>query len=154
MNNPNKIEIYNDLKRELEERKKIKQFYLEDFICIEVNVANDWIYSDWRGYQTESSVMKGCEKILEAMVQNGFSKILNDNTNVLGIWTPAAKWVGSDWFPRMIENGLKQFAWIYSPSALSRVSTDEALNNTPEHQLGDVIKTFYSMKEGKQWLAK
>jgi hypothetical protein len=55
---------------------------------------------DWIGYQTEKSVIEGCEKML------------NDNTRVVGIWTPAAEWVGTNWLPRMEKAGLKQFTWV------------------------------------------
>lgn len=149
-----KHEIYQELQGELEERKQRLRdsFFSEDYISIDYSHANGWIFVDWKGYQTEKSVMTGCEKMLEAMEKFACSKVLNDNTNVLGIWTPAAAWVGSNWFPRMITSGLRQFAWVYSPSAFSRVSTDESLKHTPAPR-PDIIRTFYRIDDAREWLS-
>lgn len=124
-------------------------FFGEAYITIEYDAVNQWIYANWIGYQTEASVMTGCEKMLEALKAFGLTKVLNDNTQVVGIWTPAAHWVGNNWMPRMQEAGLQHFAWIYSPSRLSQVSTNESIQHTP---LPDVIQTFYTMEEAKNWL--
>jgi hypothetical protein len=149
MNDLNKIDVYKELQRELEIRKKkLKYFFYDDYITIELD-PNNWLYVDWIGYQTEKSVMEGCEKILEALIHYKVSKVLNDNTRVIGIWTPAAEWVGANWLPRMEAAGLKQFAWVYSPSRMSQVSTDEAIKSTP---LPSLIQTFYDKNEAWKWL--
>ncbi|HEX2536244.1 MAG TPA: hypothetical protein VHK69_21030 [Chitinophagaceae bacterium] len=149
MSTPNKLDIYKELQQELEDRKKKVRYFSDDTITIEVDLANQWLYADWTGYQTEASVMKGCEKMLEAFRQYGLTLVLNDNTRVLGIWTPAAHWVGAVWLPQMKEAGLRRFAWIYSPSALSRFSTEESLRETPDP---GIVRTFYGLNEGKNWL--
>lgn len=147
----NKIEVYNELQKELQDRKQNqpKPFHVEDFIIIEYDQENHWVYVDWKGYQTEQSVMTGCERMLDAVVLYKCTKILNDNTNVVGIWTPAANWVGVNWFPRIQAAGVSYFAWVYSPSAMSRVSTDEALKNTVTP---DFIRTFFDINAAKSWL--
>ena len=118
-------------------------------IFIGYDAENGWLYVDWKGYQTEHSIMTGCEKILEALKAYHCSKVLNDNTNVVGIWTPASAWVGSNWLPRLKEAGLKYFAWVYSPSAMSRVSTDEAMKNT---DVPDIVQTFEDAEAARRWL--
>ena len=150
MKGVNKIDVYKELQQELEERKKRLErlFFSETYLTIEVQ-EKGWIYADWIGYQTEQSVMDGCEKMLEALKKYKLGKVLNDNTRVVGIWTPAAKWVGEDWFPRMKGAGLEQFAWVYSPSRLSQVSTDESLKSTP---VPEIIQTFYNPQEAQDWL--
>ncbi|HYH14802.1 MAG TPA: hypothetical protein VD794_06275 [Flavisolibacter sp.] len=149
MTDLNKINIYNELHKVLEDHKR-KQFYFffDDYITISLD-SNNWLYVDWIGYQTENSVMEGCEKMLEALKYYNVSKVLNDNTRVIGIWTPAAEWVGVNWLPRMETAGLKQFAWVYSSSRLSQVSTDEAIKSTP---LPKLIQTFYDISEAQKWL--
>ena len=93
--------------------------------------------------------MHGGMLMLEALRKFNVEKVLNDNTRVIGIWTPAAKWAGEVWFPKMVESGLKYFAWIYSPSRLSQISTDQTLTNTANT---DLIKTFYHIDEAVVWL--
>jgi hypothetical protein len=147
----NKIEILREIQKELDTRKSWRTFFHEDYITIDYDIANHVIYANWKGYQTEGFIKKGCEKILEAMVQFKCSRILNDNTNVIGIWTPAAPWVAVEWFPRMVDRGLKHFAWINSPSILSQVSANEALKLMPSIKV-KVIRTFDDVTSGMEWL--
>ena len=132
MTSLDKDEIYKELQKELEERKRKNQFYYYDeFITIELDAANNWLYVNWIGYQTEASVKHGCEKMLLALTQYNSTKVLNDNTHVVGIWTPASEWVGADWLPRMKAAGLRHFAWVYSPSRLSQVSQKKMISMPP-----------------------
>ena len=93
--------------------------------------------------------MEGCEKMLEALIHYQVSKVLNDNTRVVGIWSPAAEWVGANWLPRMKVAGLEKLAWIYSPSRLSQVSTEEVIKCTP---IPSLIQTFNYRNAAWQWL--
>lgn len=148
-----RIDIHKELNKEIQDRKEKHNgmFYKDAFISIQFDKANNWLYVDWTGYQSEESIMNGGEKMLEAMKKFGTTKVLNDNTRVIGIWTPAAKWAGEVWFPEMLKAGLKYFAWIYSPSRLSQVSTDETIKHTEQ---ADPIRTFYDLNEAKEWLRK
>jgi DNA-binding transcriptional regulator YiaG len=87
--------------------------------------------------------------MLELMVREQAFKVLNDNTRVLGIWSGAASWVATDWFPRMREAGMLRFAWIYSASRFSQISTDTALSLL---DTGASIKVFYETSEAFEWL--
>jgi hypothetical protein len=126
------------------------ELYAQDFIGISYDPASSILYVDWKGYQSEDSVKQGCREILACMVRHSCYLVLNDNTHVKGIWTFAAQWVGAEWFPKMKSAGLKKFAWIYSPSKLSQVSTDESLSYLPNSNIP--IRTFYDMDEGLAWL--
>lgn len=123
--------------------------YRESYIVIKYNVLDNWLYANWRGYVSYDMVTAGCEKILECMKETDCSRILNDNTNVEGIWSGASTWVGQDWFPRMNAAGLKCFAWVYSSSTLSRLSMDKSIRCTEDT---DVIKTFESIEAAEDWL--
>ena len=120
----------------------------ETYIEISSNEEAKWIYANWLGFQTVASVKAGCEKILQALQQKGYAKILNDNTHVQGIWSGASEWVAVDWFPRMREVGMTCFAWVYSTSVFSQLSTDKTLNHTNE----GFVKTFYEIEQAKSWL--
>ncbi len=104
---------------------------------------------NWRGFMAVESVMDGCEKILQFMQERQCYRILNDNTNVEGIWSGASKWMGNNWMKRMYTAGMVSFVWVYSPSVLSRKSMDKALQHTEEPAL---IKTFDDIEQAKFWL--
>lgn len=123
--------------------------YRDTHIAIEYKPDDNWIYVNWRGYQNKESVIAGCEKMLAIMKELACFRILNDNTLVEGQWSAASQWGADVWFPAMYEAGLKYFAWIYSPSVLSRLSTDKTLMlaNFPEG-----IKVFDDIDHAKDWL--
>ncbi|TPE43163.1 hypothetical protein [Pontibacter mangrovi] len=130
-------------------RTRTELLYRDPSIAIEYNPVEEWIYVNWRGYQNYESVVAGCEKMLELMQKVACYRILNDNTHVEGKWSEAAKWGAEVWFPAMFEAGLQCFAWIYSPSFLSRLSTDKLL------QLADYpdgIKVFDNLQQAKDWM--
>ncbi|GAB3813785.1 hypothetical protein [Pontibacter rugosus] len=123
--------------------------YRETYIVIEHNHDDEWIYVNWRGYVNFDTVTAGCEKILQLMEERQCFRILNDNTNVEGIWSGASKWVGEDWMPRMRKAGMTCFAWVYSPSTLSRLSTDKSLRHMDD---SEHVETFDSIEAAMDWL--
>ncbi|MES2765896.1 MAG: hypothetical protein V4642_08515 [Bacteroidota bacterium] len=122
-------------------------------IDIEYDEDNKWLYVNWKGFQLVQSVKDGCEKMLEFVKEYKCEKVLNDNTLVKGIWAGAAEWGATNWFPRMKNAGVKQFAWIYSPSFFSKMSTDLTLDvASPQLLEGEFIKTFFSREDAENWL--
>lgn len=120
------------------------------YLRISLDVDRNLIHADWIGYQTVSSVQDGCERILELMAARSASHVLNDNTNVQGIWSGAALWVARDWFPRMRQAGMGRFAWVYSPARFSRISTDMTLAELGE--AAPYIKVFDDIELALAWL--
>ncbi|OOQ58969.1 ATP-binding protein [Mucilaginibacter pedocola] len=124
-------------------------YYGDRSITIEHNVAHFRLDVDWKGFQNVESVQRGGMKMLEMLTKAGASKVLNDNTHVLGSWSEASDWAAQVWFPQMAAAGLKYFAWVYSPSTFSRMSAEKAADTTP----GLVETRFFGDPEsGAAWL--
>lgn len=124
--------------------------FAENFIEISFDPKAKVLHANWKGYQSVASVRAGCEAMLKFMSEKKLNKVLNDNTNVLGIWRSAAEWMATDWFPRMKSAGMASFAWVYSSSRLSQISTDETLAMVDAGKHG--IKVFYDKSEAQVWL--
>jgi hypothetical protein len=122
----------------------------EQYFCIYYDTDEAWLYVDWTGYQTSASVMRGCNHMVDWLVHYQTDAVLNDNTCVLGIWSGAAEWGATDWFPRMKAAGMKHFAWVSSPSRLSQVSTDATLSQMDAEPFG--VKVFNTIAEARDWL--
>ncbi|WP_347160369.1 hypothetical protein [Pontibacter chitinilyticus] len=123
--------------------------FRNNFIAIEFQHEDDWMYVNWRGFVSHHDVVDGCEEMLRLVKERQITAILNDNTLVEGMWSGAAKWGGEVWFPALRTAGLQRFAWIYSPSVLSRLSTDKTLRHTKSP---DYIKVFDDIDLAKDWL--
>ena len=128
---------------------KTELLFRNNFIAIEYSHENDWMYVNWRGYVSHHDVVVGCEEILRLLKEHRITDILNDNTQVEGMWSGASKWLGEVWFPALLEAGLKHFVWVYSPSVLSRLSTDKTIKYT---QNPDFIQVFDDTDLAADWL--
>lgn len=127
----------------------MNKLFSQENIEIFYDQENNWLYVNWIGFQTTHAVKEGCGQILKLMVAEACTKVLNDNTLVEGMWSGAAKWGAEHWFPALRAHGLQAFAWIYSPSMLSRLSTDKTLTHARQP---DYIRTFDDAEEAKAWL--
>lgn len=104
---------------------------------------------DWIGFQDMESVKKGCMMILDMVGENNCTKILNDNTNVLGTWSEASEWVGEEFFPMLEAAGLKYFAWIYSPSVFSSLSAEKSVDVA----LCNIVTQFFTdIPAAEEWI--
>jgi PAS domain S-box-containing protein len=124
-------------------------YYKGNFIEITYNAVKDRLDVDWIGYQNYDSVKKGCLIMLDLLEKNECSKVLNDNTHVMGNWSEAVDWGGEVWFPAMEKAGLEYFAWIYSQSTFSKMSAKKSLDIT----IGKITAQFFTEKqEAINWL--
>ncbi|MGY4385999.1 PAS domain S-box-containing protein [Pedobacter sp. UYP24] len=122
--------------------KKVKTdtYYQDEHIAITYNSAAKMLEVDWTGYQNMETVKRGGMLMLEMLEKNKCTKVLNDNTHVLGSWSEAADWAGNEWFPMMERAGLKYFAWVYSPSVFSRLAAKRSVDIA----IGDVVTQFFT----------
>jgi PAS domain S-box-containing protein len=126
-----------------------RSFYEGSFITIRYQPDHDYLDVDWIGYQNYDSVVKGCQIMLDLMQKCDCKKVLNNNTKVKGNWSEASDWGSEVWFPAMAKAGLRKFAWIYSPSAFSRISSNKSV--PPAYN--DVQLAFFDEKsEALNWL--
>lgn len=120
----------------------------ESFITISYSSKHEWLYANWVGEQDIETVKKGCNQLLFAMQELGYKKVLNDNRGVIGNWSEAADWVGTLWFPEMVNAGLRYFAWVLPSNFDSRIATELTIYYTRH----PVIATFDSLEDARSWL--
>lgn len=128
---------------------KTATFYQDEHIKIAFNTEDKRLDVDWIGYQSFDTVQNGGMTMLEMLKVNRCTKVLNDNSNVLGSWSEAADWAGNVWFPMMEKAGLKDFAWVYSQSMFSRLAAEKSVDIA----VGNVTTQFFTDVPGaEEWL--
>lgn len=115
-------------------------------ISISRDPATNILVCTWVGFQDEKSLKQAGAKIRELFIAYTCTKILNDNTQVVGTWNHSTQWVTNEWFPSMMEIGLKKFAWVLATDVFAQVS---AYRVTPGI---NIVKTFISKEEALKWL--
>lgn len=128
----------------------VKILYQEEFLEIEQDDELGCLWADWRGYQTDTSVKTGADCLIHLMKEHQVYRVLNDNTNTLGIWMGVASWLVFDALPRARAAGMTSLAHVYGPSRFSRISFEAALLLL-NSSLTD-IQAFDDVESAKQWL--
>ena len=121
----------------------------EPHITISYDHLHEWLVADWHGNQDLQSAQSGALELLRLMQLQRCHKVLNDNTEVTNMWSEAAEWGGTEWFPAMAAAGLEFFAWVYSPNVYSRLSTDLTLQFAVSSA---VVATFDDIDTARAWL--
>lgn len=125
--------------------------YHNEYLSIVCNDGQRWVEVNWTGYQNFESVQNGGLQMLEILKSSGFTKVLNDNREVLGNWSEASDWAGTVWFPMMIEAGLRDFAWVFSPSIFAQLAAQKSVDVSDGKAN---VRFFHDMEEAKRWLAE
>ncbi|TGE27334.1 SpoIIAA family protein [Hymenobacter metallicola] len=118
------------------------------YLDVYYDYTNEWIYAEWRGEITFERAQEGGEVVLQLVQLEHATKLLNDNSQVTGMWLEAPEWRQMNVFPRLHTAGLSYVAWVYSPDLYSRFSVDRAISavNQP------VALPFEDMQMAKNWL--
>src|SRR5688572_5720610 len=93
--------------------------YKEPNLDIEYNVLTDIIIANWHGEQSEETIMNGYEIILQKIKDHYAKALLDNHSEISGLWAGASEWVARQWFPRARQIGLKFIATIFSERKFS-----------------------------------
>ncbi|MGM9478073.1 sensor histidine kinase [Pedobacter sp. GSP4] len=130
--------------------QRSSNYYRDAFIEISCPEGSDIMSVDWVGHQDMHSVKHGGKLMIEYLGSNHCSKVFNDNRKVLGTWSEASDWAAETWLPQMELAGLRQFAWVFSPSAFSQLS---AVKSTDNNSKKARIAFFSDADEARGWLS-
>jgi hypothetical protein len=119
-----------------------------EFLTIEYNAVDDFLFADWHGNLTNDAIVQGYENILFYLKREHSHKLLDNHYDVKGLWAELAEWCANDWHPRAEAAGLEYHAAVYSQDLFSRLSTDKAIRMVKS----GIIKGFDTVKEAEGWL--
>lgn len=127
---------------------KTDTFFRSTSIVVNCNISKARLDVDWIGFQNLETVQEGCMAILEMIKTNQVSKIVNDNTHVLGSWAEAADWVSEIWLPMAAEAGLKIIAWVYSPVVFAQLATKKSVEAFSKRI---TVQQFSDIRSAEKW---
>ncbi|RYG15446.1 MAG: PAS domain S-box protein, partial [Chitinophagaceae bacterium] len=125
--------------------------YSDEYLSINCNYQQRWMEASWTGYQNFESVQNGGIQMIEVLSSSGLKKVLNDNREVLGNWSEASDWAGKVWLPMVIEAGLQDFAWVFSPSIFAQLAAQKSFDVSDGKAN---VRFFHDMEEAKRWLSE
>ncbi|UOG76462.1 hypothetical protein MTX78_07640 [Hymenobacter tibetensis] len=117
-------------------------------VSISFDNANRWLYLDWHGDLTLSSVQECCVAVAQCFLSQNCTRILNDNSNVTSITSDVGAWLATEYFPHMQMAGVEYMAWVYSAGVDIQCCTDVALYNISS----PVVALFSDIASAYSWL--
>ena len=131
----------------LSSMKHIKLLTTE-FLTIEYNAIDDFLYADWHGELTNDAIVEGYEHILFYLKKEYCHKLLDNHFDVQSMWAELADWFAYNWHPRAEAAGLQYHAAVYSNNHFSKLSTDKAIKMVES----GIVKGFNTVENAEGWL--
>lgn len=115
---------------------------------IEYNSGANYGMGIWHGKALDEEYPKIMNKIAELIETNNLTGWLGNMTHLEFIKPELQKWTNEEWFPRVLNAGLKNIAVVISETALARMSVNQIMVKVGE----STTKNFSSLDEAKKWI--
>ncbi len=122
----------------------------EKYLKIHYNEEVNCIHMQWTGFATTEKYKNGMNTGLEKVKEKKVSRWLADMVDMAAISPDDQKWTNEDWFPRLLEAGVKTSAVVMSKDifnqlAVKKIGQDMTNNSYTMHFFDD-------LEEAKKWL--
>lgn len=109
---------------------------------------NDWLFADWLGELTLSTVQTACLELAQYLLRRPYTRILNSNAQVTNTQWDIANWLAQEFLPSLQLAGVEKLAWVCSPNLRGRNMVHAVINQLP--QLRHAL--FDELDEAVSWL--
>ena len=108
------------------------------------------IHMQWTGFASTQKYKDGMNTGLEKVEEKQVTRWLADMVNMAAITPDDQKWTNEDWFPRMLEAGIRISAVVTSKDIFNQIAVkkigEEMTNNSY------TMHFFDNLEEAKAWL--
>lgn len=115
--------------------------------------SGNFIVAIYKGFIKFDDFKDICNESLRLMIQYKTDKLLVDNSKLMKMPKENEAWIQAEWFPKAIQLGLKQVAFVVAPNGLGEQTTKEANKAVEEQMLPIDLKYFDTKKDAEAWLA-
>ncbi|MCP4675734.1 MAG: hypothetical protein GY854_09555 [Deltaproteobacteria bacterium] len=126
----------------------------DEYIQIRVDEAKSSIEAEWKGFASEQDYKDRLDKVYEFTCQHRCTKQLTDMRNMKTIPDKANDWIQSNWFPKMVKQGIKKFALVNSKSVVAKLSVERADKGITDKtdKTGISTQFFDDLDSARGWL--
>ncbi|RSK29794.1 hypothetical protein [Hymenobacter metallilatus] len=124
----------------------MEQLYDTSSLSIAYDPTHAWLYVEWKGAHNAHSARAGGELVLDYLQQRPCHKMLNDNSQVTSDWEQGARWVGTEYYQRLAQQGMHTVAWVCPAYWPARKSMETAMRfiTRPVVVLFDDVASAYT----------
>ncbi|MBK0403631.1 hypothetical protein I5M27_11590 [Adhaeribacter sp. BT258] len=121
----------------------------QTIVHLEYCEAERYIYAAFTDFQSLPVLKEACEAALRIIREKGCTKILSDNSGMLGGKDFGYDYILTEFAPKAISYGLKYFAYV-TPPAIGNPQTVKKLEVTFPPELEFML--FDTAEEARKWL--
>ena len=125
-------------------------YFQAPFVKISWDEAIKAVCLEWQGQTYGENLKKGLNTGLKLLAEKKAEKWLAD-TEKLGVFGKAdEEWINTDWYPRILNSGLKHMAIIIPKNALARIAVNSQMSKVPGTMLE--MAYFDNQETARAWL--
>ncbi|MEO1050551.1 MAG: hypothetical protein AAFX87_07985 [Bacteroidota bacterium] len=129
-------------------KKELRKGTGKVYLTVQYDEENSWLYANWVGFMTMDMIKQGGLMLIEAVRESKCKHMLNDNREVEGTWAKANEWIATEWGPKIMDAGLRNFAMILSSNIFSEMSAKDLETK----QDSFTMRSFVDIEDAKKWL--
>ncbi|ALO17038.1 hypothetical protein L21SP5_03427 [Salinivirga cyanobacteriivorans] len=127
------------------------QVYLNTAYCrIELDEDIKAVIIEWFGAPKSESFRSACLLVTKALKENGYSRVLTDNTNAVIFKREDQQWLNEVWLPEAEAAGYRASATIIKKDPFVRFAVDNIVKDRDNVKF--LNQRFESREEARSWL--
>ncbi len=114
-----------------------------------LDTQTNCIYSNWTGFVNVENVKTGCMAGLAVLKENECAYVINDNSDLEGLWQQANEWIQTVWMPQAVDAGLRYLAHVVSKDIFGKLSAQDL----EKKSVGILsMRLFETLQQAEQWV--
>lgn len=129
----------------------MSNIYLNTAYCrIELDEDIKAVIIEWFGAPKSESFRSACLLVTKALQENGYSKVLTDNTKAVIFKREDQQWLNEVWLPEAEAAGYRASATVIKKDPFVRFAVDNIMKDRDQENF--LNKRFESREEAQNWL--
>lgn len=117
--------------------------YEDDYVTIKVNEVGGYVEHEWKKFCPMEPFKAALNKTHQLMIDNNKKKLVIGMEKLGAYNQESTSWVQSDWFPKMMRQGVKNYAIAMGSSALGKMSINRTKDSVQSQVDSHGVKTEY-----------
>jgi len=128
--------------------------YEDKYIKINLDKAHSCLEYSWLQFTPAEEYKKLLDKVYDYTIQYGITKLSTDVKDMRVIPQDAQEWTNTDWFPRMMQQGVKHYAISRVKPGGASMSI-KAMEQAVKEQMamaGVTTEYFDDIESARKWI--
>ena len=108
----------------------------------------DCVIMEWQGIIAPNSIKVGAGQAVQLLKDKQAQNFLNNEQDTNELEFDKQDWVINEWFPQIVDLGLKSYAIVVSPDYFDKIPQNQCKNKVGKLN----IQYFDSLEKAKKWL--